>query len=195
MKLRSHVSSNPFKNRKPLSAALSFNLVHFAVASTLLLSAIEAELVRVASDLHPVTVRIEKGDGSIAGDFQSFRPAHDGNLSALENWHQPVYLFGSPHIDAEMVQLRRSVATRELSPVWQLHERDIVVFPTETQKRHLGPPIARGNLHTENRAIKLFRPLEIPNVEDNVAQDSIVNRHREPITNDRAALSRQSSER
>ena len=136
------------------------------------------ELVGVARDLHPITVRIEKADRAITRDDQSFRTADNRNISTLQNW---IDLFDDIirfHIDAEIMHFRRSVAVDVLHSLRQRLQRDVMVFFAVAHESHLGIEISRRDFQPENRAIKLFRLFEIRDIQHDVSKYAVANFHR-----------------
>ena len=66
---------------------------------------IKPKLIGIASDLDSIAVRVKKTDGAIAGNFQNFRPAHDGNFSMPEQRIKLVHFLVRADINAEVMQL------------------------------------------------------------------------------------------
>ncbi len=108
----------------------------------LFLAVIELELVGVACDLDSIAVRIEKGDGAVARDFQNFRTADDGNFSPFENRIKIVDFLVRSHVNTEVVQLGDAIAAHVLRPSRQLHQCNVMMLPPEAHESHLRAAIS-----------------------------------------------------
>jgi hypothetical protein len=120
-------------------------------------SVIKPKLVGVASNLDAIAVRIEKADGAVTGDFQDFRPAHDGNFPPLEHGIKIIDVFVCAYVNTEMMQLGYPLPARVLGASWKLHQSNVMVLSAEAHKGHLRAPVPSGDLHTDDRAIEVLR--------------------------------------
>jgi hypothetical protein len=76
---------------------------------------------------------------------------------------------------------RRSSVERALCPARQFLQGYVMVFPAETEKRHLRPAITRGDLQAENVSVKALGFPQTRNIEDHMSEDAAPHAHGETL--------------
>jgi hypothetical protein len=143
-----------------------------------LLTIIVFKFVRIAGDLYAISVRIQKTNRTVAGNFQCLRAADYWDLSSFKKRIQIIDFLVGADIDAEVVEFRNAVTTDCFRSFGQLHERHVMMLPTIAQEGHFRPSIARRHFEPEHIAVESLRLLQVSNVQDNVTQYSALDRHR-----------------
>jgi len=138
---------------------------------------IELKLIRVTGNLDAVTVRIEKTDRTVAGHHERLRTADDGNLAPLQNRMKLVDNVIRVDVDAEMVQLGQPLAAHMFRTLRQSLQSDVVMLLAVAEKSHPGLEVPRGHFQTENGLVKLFRFLEVGDVENKVTERAVRYNH------------------
>jgi hypothetical protein len=164
------------------------NHLSIVISRLVSFSLVEFKLIRVARDLDPIAVGIEKTDRPITGHDQCLRSADDRDPAALQNRMKFIDDIVLIDVDAEMMQLRRSLARHVSHAPRQRLQRDVVMLSAVAHESHLRVEIARRNFETEDRAIKLFRLLEIGDIEHDMAERTVSDFHGKALLNNDARI-------
>src|SRR5215207_8444687 len=94
-----------------------------SVSALGLLTVIVSKFICVARDFDSIAVRIKKTNRTIAGNFQDFRTADDGNFSSFQYGVEFIDFLVRANINAEVMEFRNAVIADRFRPFGQLHER------------------------------------------------------------------------